>query len=59
MEQVEVEVEVRPRHPACEKLQLRSRAARAHLLLCAGHLTPTVTAIGRILDDLLGLAGLS
>ena len=33
--------------------------ARAHLLPGEGHLTLTVTAIGRILDDLLGLAGLS
>jgi pimeloyl-ACP methyl ester carboxylesterase len=33
--------------------------ARAHLLPGAGHLTITVTSIGRILDDLLGLAGLA
>jgi len=31
--------------------------ARAHLFPGEGHLTSTVTAIGRILDDLLGLAG--
>ena len=31
--------------------------ARAHLLPGEGHLTPTVTAIGRILDDLLGPGG--
>lgn len=31
--------------------------ARVHLEPGAGHLTMTVTAIGRILDDLLGLAG--
>jgi pimeloyl-ACP methyl ester carboxylesterase len=31
--------------------------ARAHLEPGAGHLTMTVTAIGRILDDLLDLAG--
>jgi len=31
--------------------------ARAHLEAGAGHLTMTVTAIGRILDDLLDLAG--
>lgn len=33
--------------------------ARAHLEPGAGHLTMTVTAIGRILDDLLDLAGLA
>lgn len=33
--------------------------ARAHLLPGEGRLTPTVTAISRILDDLLDLAGLS
>jgi pimeloyl-ACP methyl ester carboxylesterase len=33
--------------------------ARAHLLPDEGHLSLTVTAIGRILDDLLGLAGLA
>jgi pimeloyl-ACP methyl ester carboxylesterase len=31
--------------------------ARAHLLPGEGHLTMTVTAIGRVLDDLLDLAG--
>jgi pimeloyl-ACP methyl ester carboxylesterase len=31
--------------------------ARAHLLSGEGHLTMTVTAIGRVLDDLLDLAG--
>jgi pimeloyl-ACP methyl ester carboxylesterase len=35
------------------------QGARVHLLPGEGHLTLTVTAIGRILDDLLGLAGLS
>jgi hypothetical protein len=30
--------------------------ARAHLLSGEGHLTLTVTAIGRVLDDLLDLA---
>jgi pimeloyl-ACP methyl ester carboxylesterase len=33
--------------------------ARAHLLPGEGHLTLTVTAMGRILDDLVDLAGLS
>jgi hypothetical protein len=33
------------------------RGARAHLEPGAGHLTMTVTAIDRILDDLLDLAG--
>jgi hypothetical protein len=32
-------------------------SARVHLEPGAGHLTMTVTAIGRILDDLLDLAG--
>jgi pimeloyl-ACP methyl ester carboxylesterase len=33
--------------------------ARAHLLAGEGHLTMTVSALGRVLDDLLDLAGLS
>jgi hypothetical protein len=35
------------------------RVRPIHLLPGEGHLTLTVTAIGHILDDLLGLAGLS
>ena len=35
------------------------RVRPIHLLPGGGHLTLTVTAIGHILDDLLGLAGLS
>jgi hypothetical protein len=31
--------------------------ARAHLLAGEGHLTITVSALGRVLDDLLDLAG--
>ncbi len=31
--------------------------ARAHLLAGEGHLTMTVSALGRVLDDLLDLAG--
>jgi pimeloyl-ACP methyl ester carboxylesterase len=38
-------------------LSARIPGARAHLEPGAGHLTMTVTAIGRILDDLLDLAG--
>jgi pimeloyl-ACP methyl ester carboxylesterase len=38
-------------------LAARIPGARAHLEPGAGHLTMTVTAIDRILDDLLGLAG--
>src|SRR5580692_7883973 len=38
-------------------LSARIQGARAHLEPGAGHLTMTVTAIDRILDDLLGLAG--
>jgi pimeloyl-ACP methyl ester carboxylesterase len=38
-------------------LAARIPGARAHLEPGAGHLTMTVTAIGRILDDLLDLAG--
>ena len=38
-------------------LAARIPGARAHLELGAGHLTMTVTAIGRIVDDLLDLAG--
>ena len=37
-------------------LAARIPGARAHLEPGAGHLTMTVTAIGRILDDLLDLA---
>ncbi len=37
----------------------RIPGARAHLEPGAGHLTMTVTAIDRILDDLLDLAGLT
>ena len=33
--------------------------ARAHLLAGEGHLTMTVSALGRVLDDVLDLAGLS
>jgi pimeloyl-ACP methyl ester carboxylesterase len=38
-------------------LSARIPGARAHLEPGAGHLTMTVTAIDRILDDLLDLAG--
>jgi pimeloyl-ACP methyl ester carboxylesterase len=38
-------------------LAARIPGARAHLEPGAGHLTMTVTAIGRILDDLIDLAG--
>jgi pimeloyl-ACP methyl ester carboxylesterase len=41
-----------------EWLAARIPAARVHLEPGAGHLTMVVTAIGRILDDLLDLAGL-
>lgn len=45
----------RPAHLAIRSSQVRP----IHLLPGEGHLTLTVTAIGHILDDLLGLAGLS
>jgi hypothetical protein len=38
-------------------LAARIPGARAHLERGEGHLTMTVTAIGRILDDLLDVAG--
>jgi pimeloyl-ACP methyl ester carboxylesterase len=42
-----------------EWLASNIRGAKAHLLPGEGHLTLTITSLDRILDDLLGLAGLT